>query len=87
MKKQLIDRIPFSRIALILSVTALISLGSCGISLTIDSPSSRKHFLGKLSEVLIMAGVAGFWLSMLGLVLLLIFFIVLVTFQDGGNTR
>jgi hypothetical protein len=77
MKRLLIDRIPFSKITLILAVITILSLGSCGIGMAVSDGGNRPGFVGGLGQIVLYAGAVGFWLSILSLILLGVAYVVL----------
>jgi hypothetical protein len=85
-KKHLVDRIPFSKIATVLAVSLIISLGLCGVGLTADNQPSSARLLARILHLALSVGLIAFWVSLLGLTLLIILFIVLITFRDMGNS-
>jgi hypothetical protein len=76
MSKPLIDRIPFSKITLVLAVAFGIGLGLCGVTAIAATGSSHNDTVIQF-QFLGYCGVAILGLSALGLILTLIAYIVL----------
>jgi hypothetical protein len=85
MNKPLVERIPFAKIAVILAVTAAVSVGLCGVGVALLQFSNRPGLEGKLSILSLAIGAIAFWLSVLGLVAVFAVWIILAIIQ--GNQR
>jgi hypothetical protein len=81
-KKHLFDRIPFSRIATILAITALLSTGSCGIGAVLSSNHGRTQTISNLVDDLIFVGGVGFSLAILALIVLGLAYVALWIAKD-----
>jgi hypothetical protein len=71
MTTPLVDRIPFAKIAIVLAVLMMIGLGLCGVGLVVSDGGNRTGLLGFAFQALMILGSASFWLSLLGLIVLL----------------
>jgi hypothetical protein len=87
MKRYLIDRIPFSKIATILSIAAALCTGLCGVAALVASNHGNPGSIGKLEDGLFLVGGVGFWGSMLGLILLAMAYVVLWIAKDLASRR
>jgi hypothetical protein len=63
MRKRLVDRIPFAKIVIGLAAVFIVSLGSCGLSLVLNSGSARA-----IGATLSIGGLIGLLVSVVGLV-------------------
>ena len=76
MKKLLVDRIPFAKLLTVLAVTILVGLGLCGVGFAGESGSTGHSALQVAAGVALVIGAAGFWLSLLGIVVTFVVWIV-----------
>jgi len=79
MKRALVDRLPFKKIATVLAICIAVSMGLCGIGAAIGGGmerfgSSASDFV--FSLFLIPGGIL-FWTSLLGLILLFLLWVAL----------
>jgi len=77
MKTPLVDRISFAKIVTVLGVTCLVSVGLCGAGVAFSSGGNRAGLLGNLSGLMLVSGTVTFWLSLLGLAVIIPLWIVL----------
>lgn len=76
MSKPFVDRIPFTRITTILAIAIGISLGLCGIGMSVGNKFDTGSWRDQLFMRMVQAGIAVFWLSILGLILTFVIWIV-----------
>ena len=77
MKKLLSDRIPFTKVVTLLTISLAISLGLCGVGIVASSSGNMTGLRGSILDWTFEAGVVAFWLSVLGLIVSLVLFLLL----------
>jgi hypothetical protein len=70
MKAPLVDRIPFAKVAVVMAAVMIVGLGLCGVGMVVSNGGNKGGPLGSIFVALLVAGGACFWLSTLGLILL-----------------
>lgn len=79
MKKALVDRIPFTKIVVVLAICAGVAVGLCGVGFAIGlgTKFSGTGSGGLAMELFLIPGGIVFWGSLLGLVLVCLLWVVL----------
>ena len=79
MKKALVDRIPFTKIVVVLAICAGVAVGLCGVGFAIGlgTKFSGTGSGGLAMNLFLIPGGIVFWGSLLGLVLICLLWVVL----------
>jgi hypothetical protein len=80
--KPFADRIPFAKIATILAVAIGISLGLCGIGMSVGNRFDQGSWSDQIFMRMVQAGMILFWLSILGLILMFVVWVATSIIQS-----
>jgi hypothetical protein len=87
MTKALVDRFPFNKVIVVLTIVLVASFGLCGVGAGIGGLAQKSVVGSYVMGGFLVVGGIGFWLSVLGFLVLLPLWIVLALIKalSGGS--